>query len=71
MEKNNNCFAVYSRKIAYKLIYDGFELVEEVPSLEYEGQSNYFFKGSPELVQKVKEYSEELKARKQKLNGAK
>lgn len=66
MEKD---FAVYSSKIAYKLIYDGFELVEKVPSQKYEGQSNYFFKPSPELVQKVKQYSEELKNKKKKQYG--
>ena len=51
---NGLYYIIYSDKMAYKLIDDGFELVKSMEDRDYAGRKIYFFTKSPELFYKVK-----------------
>ena len=58
---NSLYYIIYSDKMAYKLIDDGFELVKSMDDRDYVGRKIYFFPKSPELAYKVKQYSAQLR----------
>ena len=58
---NSLYYIVYSDKMAYKLIDDGFELVKSMDDRDYVGRKIYFFPKSPELAYTVKQYSAQLR----------
>ena len=65
---NSLYYIIYSDKMAYKLIDDGFELVKSVDDRDYVGRKIYFFPKSPELAYKVKQYSAQLREERLKQN---
>ena len=65
---NSLYYIVYSDKIAYKLIDDGFKLVKIMKDRDYVGRKIYFFPKSPELAYKVKQYSAQLREERLKQN---
>lgn len=60
-KQNSLYYIIYSDKMAYKLVDDGFELVKSMDDRDYVGRKIYFFTKSPELVYKVKKYSAQLR----------
>ena len=58
---NSLYYIVYSDKMAYKLIDDGFKLVKSMKDRDFTGRKIYFFTKSPELAYKVKQYSAQLR----------
>ena len=65
---NSLYYIVYSDKMAYKLIDDGFKLVKSMKDRDYVERKIYFFTKSPELVYKVKQYSAQLREERLKQN---
>ena len=65
---NSLYYIVYSDKMAYKLIDDGFKLVKSMKDRDYAWRKIYFFTKSPELVYKVKQYSAQLREERLKQN---
>ena len=65
---NSLYYIVYSDKMAYKLIDDGFKLVKSMKDRDYAWRKIYFFTKSPELVYKVKQYSSQLREERLKQN---
>ena len=65
---NSLYYIIYSNKMAYKLINDGFELVKSMDDRDYVGRKIYFFTKSPELAYKVKQYSAQLREERLKQN---
>ena len=60
-KQNGLYYIIYSDKMAYKLIDDGFELVKSMDDRDYVGRKIYFFPKSPELAYKVKQYSAQFR----------
>ena len=65
---NSLYYIVYSDKMAYKLIDDGFKLVKSMKDRDYVRRNIYFFTKSPKLVYKVKQYSAQLREERLKQN---
>lgn len=65
---NSLYYIIYSDKMAYKLIDDGFKLVKIMKDRDYAGRKIYFFTKSPELVYKVKQYGAQLREERLKQN---
>ena len=65
---NSLYYIVYSDKMAYKLIDEGFELVKSMEDRDFTGRKIYFFTKSPELAYKVKQYSAQLREERLKQN---
>ena len=65
---NSLYYIVYSDKMAYKLIDDGFKLVKIMKDRDYVGRKIYFFTKSPELAYKEKQYSAQLREERLKQN---
>ena len=65
---NSLYYIVYSDKMAYKLIDDGFKLVKSMKDRDYAWRKIYFFTKSPELAYKVKQYSAQLREERLKQN---
>ena len=58
MERNTQSYTIYSRTLAYELVKDGFVLENTKINDKYPWKEVYFFKNSPALQYKIKQYIE-------------
>lgn len=58
MERNTQSYTIYSRELAYELVREGFVLENTKPNNKFPGKEVYFFKNSPALQYKIREYIE-------------
>lgn len=60
-KKNTQSYTIYCRALAFKLVEEGFELQGTAPNTHFGDKEVYYFKNSPALQYRIKQYIEQSK----------